>query len=234
MSLHDPSTIRPLAPTLWVSEHPLRVAGLELGRRMTIVRLPGGGLWLHSVAHLTPERRSAIDEFGTVRFVVAPNPFHHQYLEAYREAYPEAVFAAGPRLPEKRPDLSFDLVLADHPDPRWESELDQLVFAGNPLLPEVVFHHRPSRTLILTDLCFHLNADRPLLTRLAARVLGTYEKFAVSRLVRRGFSERDAARASLARVMAWDFDRVIVGHGDIIEHDGREALARAFDWLRSA
>lgn len=29
-------------------------------------------------------------------------------------------------------------------------------------------------------------------------------------------------------MMQWDFDRVIVGHGDIIERGGKETLARIF------
>ena len=43
--------MRELVPDrLWVREMPLRLFGVELGTRMSIVRLSGqvGGLWLHS------------------------------------------------------------------------------------------------------------------------------------------------------------------------------------------
>jgi glyoxylase-like metal-dependent hydrolase (beta-lactamase superfamily II) len=44
-------------------------------------------------------------------------------------------------------------------------------------------------------------------------------------------SDHDAARASLERILEWDFDRVIIGHGDIVETDGREKLEQAFAWM---
>ena len=39
--------------------------------------------------------------------------------------------------------------------------------------------------------------------------------------------DRVAARASLQRVLQWDFDRVIVTHGEILEHGGRQAMQSA-------
>jgi hypothetical protein len=33
-------------------------------------------------------------------------------------------------------------------------------------------------------------------------------------------------------MLAWDFDRVIVSHGDVLAHGGRHALAASFSWLR--
>jgi hypothetical protein len=35
-------------------------------------------------------------------------------------------------------------------------------------------------------------------------------------------------RASLERILAWDFDRVVVTHGDVVEHGGAEALRHAW------
>ena len=34
------------------------------------------------------------------------------------------------------------------------------------------------------------------------------------------------------RVLQWDFERILPGHGDVIEHGGRTALRAA--WLREA
>jgi hypothetical protein len=54
---------------------------------------------------------------------------------------------------------------------------------------------------------------------------------AVTRVFRRIIKDPVSFRASLQRVGRWDFDRVIVSHGEIIEHDGKlqvaQALARA-------
>ena len=224
-------TFRKLDERLWVAEHSLKIAGIDLGRRMTVVLLSSGELWLHSVAHLTPKLREKLDAIGPVRFVVSPNRFHHKYIEHYRTAYPEAELFASPGLPERRRDLSFSGILNDEPDPGWGMDLDQTAFHGNRLSTEIVFFHRASRTLILTDLCFNLPPSRPFFTRLAARALGVYNRLAVSRTMRRGMSDHHAARASLGRILEWNFERVIVGHGDIVETNGREELERAFAWM---
>jgi hypothetical protein len=34
------------------------------------------------------------------------------------------------------------------------------------------------------------------------------------------------------RILDWDFDRIIVGHGELLESDGRNALRNAYVWLR--
>jgi hypothetical protein len=39
--------------------------------------------------------------------------------------------------------------------------------------------------------------------------------------------DRAAARRSLDRVLGWEFDRVVVGHGAVVEHDGKR-LAPSF------
>jgi hypothetical protein len=216
---------------MWVAEHSMKIAGIDFGRRMTAVLLSSGELWLHSVAHLTPDLREQLDAIGPVRFVVSPNRFHHKYMEHYQENYPAAELLASPGLPERREDLSFSGTVGDESDPRWITDLEQTAFHGNKIATEIVFFHRASRTLILTDLCFNLPPSRPLLTQLAARALGVYNRLGVSRMMRRGMSDRNAARASLARILAWDFDRVIVGHGDIVETGGRGQLEQAFTWL---
>jgi hypothetical protein len=32
-------------------------------------------------------------------------------------------------------------------------------------------------------------------------------------------------------MLAWDIDRIVLSHGDLIERDGREVLRRAYAWL---
>jgi hypothetical protein len=47
-----------------------------------------------------------------------------------------------------------------------------------------------------------------------------------------GLSNKRAARRALDEILAWNFDRIIVGHGKIVETGGREALAQGYVWLR--
>ncbi len=223
--------MRELAQDLWVEDRRFRIAGLEVGTRMTVVRLADGGLWLHSPVHLDPELKKALDELGPVRFAVAPNRYHHLAVADVRTAYPHAAIYAAPGLPERRPKLGFDAVLGDTAPPEWAGQIDQLFFPFVSILNEVLFCHRASRTLVMTDLSANFRGGEPWLTRVFWRALDGYGKFGPSRIERWLMRERPAARAALERVLAWDFDRVIVSHGEILERGGRDALRRGYHWL---
>jgi hypothetical protein len=43
--------------------------------------------------------------------------------------------------------------------------------------------------------------------------------------------DRKAARESVAKILEWDFDRVIVTHGDVLESSGKAKFAAAFAYL---
>ena len=69
-----------LVEGLHVLDVPFRAGGLELGGRMTVIRLPDGGLWIHSPVRFEPAHRAAVDALGPVRFLVAPNLMHHLHI----------------------------------------------------------------------------------------------------------------------------------------------------------
>lgn len=68
---------------------------------MTIVRLNSGALLLHSPVRLTEDLGKELDALGQVKYVVAPNKFHHLHVGDYVRAYPGAEFYAASGLPEK-------------------------------------------------------------------------------------------------------------------------------------
>jgi hypothetical protein len=226
--------LRELARDLWVVERPLRFGGLEVGTRMSVIRLSGGELFLHSPVAPDSGLRKELEACGAPRFAIAPNRFHHLWAGEYAVAYPELALWVAPGLPEKRRDLAPAGVLGDEAPPGWAGQIDQVFFRGFPLANEVVFLHRASRTLIATDLVFNIRADSPAATRLAFRLLGAYDRFGPSRLEKLLIRDRPAARASLERILAWDFDRVIVAHGQVLESRGREALRDGYAWLLGA
>ena len=221
-----------IAPDLWCATGPQAVFGAEMGNRMTIVRLADGGLWLHAPFAIDDALAAELDALGPVRFAVAPNRFHHLTIGALRDRWPEVALHAAPGLPEKRPDLRFDGVLSDQAPEGWRRQLDQVVLGGAPALGEVLFYHRASRTLILTDLGFNYTSPPAgLWTRFFLSVTGALGGLRSSRLVRSSVKDKGAARAAVDRILMWDFERVSLCHGDIIEDDARVAVAQMLSWI---
>jgi hypothetical protein len=225
------SGLVPLAPDLWVAERPQSFYGLPVGTRMTVIRLSGGRLLLHSPVDLDPGLRAELDALGRVCYAVAPNRLHHLHAGEVAAFYPGTRLWVAPGLARKRPDLAFVAVLGDEPPEEWRDEVGQVFFRGRPYENEVVFLHRASRTLLLCDLAFNFGPRAALRTRLLMRLLRSYGRFGPSRLDPLLIRDRVAARASLERILAWDFDRVVVAHGEVLESGGREDLRRGYAWL---
>src|SRR5215469_10778816 len=131
-----------IADGLWVAEQPLRYLGVALTTRMMIVRLANGALLVHSPIHLTDELRSAAESAGPVRFIVAPNRFHHLFVADWQKAYPDAQTFCARGLDAKRADLKLTASLGDDPPPAWADEIDQVFMRAPPSLNEIVFFHR--------------------------------------------------------------------------------------------
>ncbi len=223
--------LRQVAEDLYCVDRPQRFGGLEIGTRMSAIRLESGELWLHSPVVLDPALRSALDKLGPVRFVVAPNRFHHLYAGDVKSAYPEARLFLAPGLERKRPDLDFDAVLGDEAPADWKGQIEQLFFQGFPFANEIAFCHRASRTLIATDLVFNLGPESPALTRLGFRLLGAYDRFGPTLIEHLLIRDRKAAARSMEQILAWDFDRVVLAHGRILESGGRDAMRESYAWL---
>ena len=215
---------------VWVAQAPLRFYGIPFGTRMTVVRLRSGALWLHSPIRIDAGLERALRDLGEVRFAVSPNKLHHLYLADVQAAFPEVELYAPPGLPRKRPKLRFEGQLSDVPPLGWAGEIDQLVVRGSSVMEEVVFFHRASRTLIVGDLCMYFGPGSPWLTRLVARVGGMYDRPRMPRDWKWTFRRRGATRRSFERLLSWDFERVILAHGRLIEAGARDALRRSYAW----
>ncbi len=194
------------------------------------MRLANGDLFVHSPGPLDDETRTFLAGTGTPRAIVAPSLFHHLWAGDWKAAWPEALLCACPGLEKKRADLPWDRVLGDEPEPLWKGQLDQVFFAARSLENEVVFFHRASRTLICCDAVFNLATHPSRLTRLVALLLAQRRPGATW-LERLMIRDRGAAREQLDRMLAWDIERIVLAHGEMVPSHGREVLRRAYDWL---
>jgi hypothetical protein len=77
---------------------------------------------------------------------------------------------------------------------------------------------------------FHLGSHPSPFTRLVATLLGAREPGATW-LEPLMIRDRRGAREQVDRMLAWDIDRIVLAHGELIETGGREVLRRAYAWL---
>jgi hypothetical protein len=186
--------------------------------RMTVARLPRGGLVVHSPIALTDERLKAVARIDKVEYVLAPSCLHHRFAGQWVRRFAGAKLYGAPGLGKKRKDLKFAGVLGQSQGTPWGAVLDQLLIEGAPDLNEMVFFHRPSRTLLVSDLLFNIRQPANFTTRLVLSMMGTRGRLAMSRAWRHYTKDRQALRASVEKVLAWDFGRILPGHGAIYEN----------------
>ena len=228
---------RGLAPfvegALWTAWRPLRFHGIAMGTRMTVCKLSDGALFVHSPIAPDAMLLAALRELGPVEHVVAPNKLHHLYVAEFTVHFPDAFTYASPDLPARRPDLRFDVVLGDTPRPGWSSDLAQCLVRGRFFLDEVAFLHRASGTLILTDLCEEGSEEWPFASRLVARLGGIYQRHGPPRDMKWSLRrDRPALRRAVERILCWDFDRMILAHGRLVETGAKQLFERAYAFAR--
>jgi Domain of unknown function (DUF4336) len=224
------SVLRSWAEELWIAEAALRFYGVEFGTRMTVIRLADGSLMLHSPVTLTAQLRAELDALGPVRHIVSPNKLHHLYLGAAVAAWPDATLYVPPGLAKKCPQYAHGVALTDEAPAAWADRLEQLVIRGSQAMQEVVFFHARSRTLIVADLCEHFGPHSALLTRIVARVFRMYGRPRMPPDWQLTFRDHAARRASFERLLRWDFDRVILAHGALLEHGAKAIFEREYAW----
>jgi Domain of unknown function (DUF4336) len=217
---------------LWTKQHPLRFLGAEVGTRMTVFRLKDGNLLLHSPVPLDQATQAELDALGPVRFVVAPNRYHHLFVAEYARTYPQAKILAAPGLDLKRKDLRFDAILSPAAPSEWAGEIDQTIFQAFPPLNEVIFFHRSSRTVVFTDLLINIQTSESTYTRFLMWLDGGLGHVAVPRSFRLLLKMRRArARETIDQILSWEFDRLSLAHGEIVEHGTKEIVRNAWSFL---
>ncbi|MEJ6397057.1 DUF4336 domain-containing protein [Yoonia sp. 208BN28-4] len=230
------SGLVPFGPDIWVSDGPKvrGAAGFCFPTRMVVVRLPDtGGLWVWSPVALTPDLQTQIDALGSVAHLIAPNHLHYTFLANWARAYPCAVVHAAPRLTDDTAGTPIHYVLSDRADAAWADVIDQRVVHGNKITTEVVFFHKPSAAVLVTDLIQHMPRDmfsgwRAIVARLD---LMTASVPSVPRKFRLATTDKQAARAAVAQILAWPAEKVIMAHGAPVTSGGQQMLQRAFGWL---
>jgi hypothetical protein len=206
--------------------------GMDFYSRMTIIRLSDNSLMLHSPCNIDTQVRQAIDQIGSVAHIVAPGNFHHLHVASAQKCFPEAQTHICPGVERKQPELKFDWILGDRAPEAWTDVIEQVLVRGNRLIWEVAFFHKPSGTLVLTDLVENVGS-RTEGVGLGLKfwfkfVFRMWNKAKPAPEYQMGWNDKRAAAQSLERILEWDFERVVLSHGDLIESDARAIVRDAW------
>ncbi|HTX79276.1 MAG TPA: DUF4336 domain-containing protein [Longilinea sp.] len=221
---------------IWIVDGPqVWDMGVLFTTRMAVVKLADGSIWVESPVPVPFDTLRHIAELGPVRYILAATPRHVWRLEAWHTLFPEAQLWMSRATPFTlwKGRLPLTGTLGDTPPQSWAADFDQLAFRGDPLIEEVFFYHRASRTLILDDLIqVHALVPGHSLRNALWRLEGVAApQGGVALDIRLSFTDRKLARRSLDKLLAWDFDKVIIAHGPCLEKDAKPFVERAFRWL---
>ena len=220
---------------IWLCTYPIRLAGTRFEARMTVIRLVSGELMLHSPCNITAAIAEEISALGPVAHIVAPGNFHHMYAATAQVAFPGAKTWICPGIERKRSGLKYDGRLGDVAPVDWAGEIDQVLVQGTHIMREVAMFHRASRTLILVDLIENFTDATPhtggALKFWFKYVFRMWNNPRPAPEYRIGWTDRQAAAKSLSRILAWDFQRIVLSHGDLIERAAHEVATKAWSGI---
>ena len=220
-----------ITPNVFLQRHPLRMAGCQMGRVVTLLRLESGKVVIHSTAEFTQEQVEEIRELGEPGWLVEATCFHDTCAKEGRKAFPDIPYLVPPGF--KGAGRLVGMALS--PAPReWGEELQVIELGGMPKVREHAFFHRPSKTLIVADLMFNLPPDVGRWTQMFLRATGGISDYpGMSRLFRFLIKDRTDFVSSIGRIAKLDFDKVVVAHGEPILENAKSRLLEllARHWL---
>jgi hypothetical protein len=230
--------MKKLNSNIWTVDRKQQYHGQEVGARMTIIRLDNRKLMLISPIDIDDTLATELSAYGEVAYIIAPNLYHHLYLRTCCQRYFNAKVYVARGLADKYSDISCITLLSTPPDD-WADSIDQVEFEGYAVqelsghveLNEVVFFHKETKTLILTDTAYHIAASSPLLNKLIAKAVGLYGVLGPTALEKFATKRKQDALKSLLKVLEWPFDSIVMAHGEIIQSNGREKLINGYQWL---
>lgn len=243
-----PNVITTFSAPFW------RFGRIKIGGRGTVVRLQSGALAVFSPVALTDEVKETVAKLGEVKYIAALDIEHHIYLGPWHAAFPKAKVLGPEGLPEKRAkqkneDVPLSVVFtaknrdSTTVDAEFDSEFEYTYIPSHPN-KELVFNHKPTRTLIEADLLFNLPATEQFSKTGESPTSGFWTKLFTSfnntngaatgqkRFIWYAISsgDRKGLSASVTQIDKWDFDRIIPCHGDVIETGGKGIFQKVMGW----
>lgn len=162
------TVLTPAATNVYTADRPFFWNKIDVGCRMTVIRLEDESLWVHSPIGLDKALKDALSKLGKVKYIVSPNYEHLKYAPQWHQEYPEAFMWGNPGLSDRLPDIKWTGEIPEgirSPeyaplDDCWNFQeivplhvdVEANPFTGKPFFNEVIFFHKSSKTLLTTDL----------------------------------------------------------------------------------
>ncbi|CAJ1960921.1 unnamed protein product [Cylindrotheca closterium] len=251
------TVLTPATADIYTADRQFIWNNIDVGGKMAVVKLGNGDLWVHSAVEIDDALKETLSKLGPVRYVMAPNYEHLKYAAKWHSEYPDAYMWACPGLMERLPDIKWageipsgirgeDGVFLEN---CWDLEELQALhldveanpFTGKPFFNEVIFYHKPSKALIVTDVFWnypnsdgvpnsHLGGEEWELAPSVESIpfgsklwkfgmdkvyLPFYKKFMIN-------DERKYSEVSKIILDEWEIETLIPAHGDVVR--GKEIV----------
>jgi len=228
--------IRSLSPAITIFSIPFSRFGLiPFGGRSTAIKLRNDEVFVVVSSPCDEPTTNAINAMGTVKYLITPDYEHAMNISAFHKRYPDAKVIGPGGIDQKKPDVKWTGIMGQGGEDvtyGFEDEIKLHYFPGH-ANKEIAILHVPSRTLIEADLVFNLPPKEQYSTTkqspAAVWPLSVFQNGlrpdGASHQSLSGMVGKDKAamKRDVAAVSAWDFDRIIPCHGDVIETGGKEA-----------
>lgn len=204
-------------------ESSTKVGLVEFPIRSTLLPHKDGAV-LISPINFNEAQVHSLKQFN-VTDIVAPSDIHHLFILDAQKIFPSARLWRVPGLEKKRPEVPWTHVLGES---KWLiEEIKVLPIDGASKLSEHLFFHLPSKTLVVTDLLFNVVRPPGLAAKIIFSIMGTYNGFAMSRLLKVAITDKSKFRSSIEKVLKFEIENLALAHGNNVQGDGKRLLMGA-------
>lgn len=213
---------------IWIIEYPVKYSGIKFSSRTTLVKLKDDSILIHSPCKIDNSLKNRILKIGDVSCIIAPGNFHHLHVKSAQDAFPKAKTYICEGVDKKQPGLKYDKILTDEP---ISEELLQQPILGNKIMNEVAFLHKDTKTLILVDFIENIGSNTNNIgwgIKIWWLILRMWNKAKPAPEYQIGWSDKKLAAHSLQKILDWDFNKIILAHGDLITKNAKQIATHAW------
>ncbi|EME86693.1 uncharacterized protein MYCFIDRAFT_77479 [Pseudocercospora fijiensis CIRAD86] len=216
---------------------------VAVGNRATAIRLQDRRVLLLNPIQLGQAVQDRLDQLGGVDYI-ACDLGHHSYVADYLNRWPNAKTIGVSGLPGKRKDVKWDFIYEDwqqSPEDQFSFShgIETVLFEGF-ITHAVAWYHRPTKTLIISDLLMNLpateqyhpsSADEGPFSREFAKRAHPFSIWFRRLIYYVAYVEYTPMRRDAKRVAELDIQRIVPCHGDVLDSDGNKAWAEGYQWF---